>query len=157
MDDLVGLGWWGSCRGSSSTVPGASGRIEAAGADLSLGLVGIVRPGLTWLGAQRPFRLGVLRRGRYGGTNEARRRSPARPKPASASSTGPAWTALYSCGGASGFESSAMKITKEVVRQFEDDQKKHGTGVAIHNLLWQVAAALMKDLGVKRVRTSGVK
>lgn len=47
-----------------------------------------------------------------------------------------------------------MKITRAVVTQFEQDQKDHGTKVALSNLLWLVASDLMTDLGVTRVRTT---
>ena len=47
-----------------------------------------------------------------------------------------------------------MKITKALVKRFEDDQKAHSTAVAIHNVLWLVADSLLKDIGVKKVHTS---
>lgn len=47
-----------------------------------------------------------------------------------------------------------MKVTKVVVKQFELDQKEHGTKLAIINLLWSVASIMLTDLGVNRVRTS---
>jgi len=46
-----------------------------------------------------------------------------------------------------------MKVTSITVRQFETDQKKYGTEIAIFNLLWSKAAKDMMSLGVKRVRT----
>lgn len=47
-----------------------------------------------------------------------------------------------------------MRLTKAVVRQFESEQKQFGTKTALHNVLWQVAAGLLRDLGIKRIRTS---
>lgn len=47
-----------------------------------------------------------------------------------------------------------MKITKALVRRFEEEQREHGTATALHNVLWQVAATLYNDLGIKRIRTS---
>lgn len=47
-----------------------------------------------------------------------------------------------------------MKVTKELVKRFEEDQKYHSTAVAIHNVLWLVADSLLKDIGVKKVHTS---
>lgn len=47
-----------------------------------------------------------------------------------------------------------MKITKSVVRDFEDAQKQYGTKTALENLLWLAAAAIMKDIGVIRLKTT---
>ena len=46
-----------------------------------------------------------------------------------------------------------MKVTKELVKQFEEDQKKNGTHTAIYNLLWQVASGIFKDLGITSIKT----
>lgn len=46
-----------------------------------------------------------------------------------------------------------MKITKSVVRMFEDDQKEYGTETALFNILWQLAGDLLKDLGVTSIKT----
>jgi len=47
-----------------------------------------------------------------------------------------------------------MRLTKPLITLFEADQARYGTKVALHNLLWLQAAALFKDLGITRVRTS---
>jgi len=46
-----------------------------------------------------------------------------------------------------------MQLTKERIRFFEEDQKKHGTQVALYNIIWEVAADILKGVGVKRVKT----
>lgn len=50
-----------------------------------------------------------------------------------------------------------MKVTKELVKLFEQDQKAKGTAVAIHNVLWEHAVAQLKDLGIRKVTTVKVK
>ena len=47
-----------------------------------------------------------------------------------------------------------MKITKDLVKRFEEDQKRHSTAVAIHNVIWLIADELFKEIGVKKVHTS---
>jgi hypothetical protein len=47
-----------------------------------------------------------------------------------------------------------MRITKSVINSFEEDQRDHGTEVALHNILWQLAAGLLKDLGATKVTTT---
>ena len=47
-----------------------------------------------------------------------------------------------------------MKLTEPVVKQFENDQKKNGTRVALYNILWTVGASLLHDLGIKHISTS---
>ena len=47
-----------------------------------------------------------------------------------------------------------MKLSSSVIRQFENDQKAHGTRIALGNVIWQLASALLKDIGAKRVSTS---
>lgn len=47
--------------------------------------------------------------------------------------------------------------TKEYVRFFEKDQKQFGTETAISNLLWTVAADIMKQAGVKNIKTTYYK
>ena len=47
-----------------------------------------------------------------------------------------------------------MKLSKPVIKQFEQDQKVHGTKVALYNVIWVLAAELFKDIGVKRIRAS---
>ena len=46
-----------------------------------------------------------------------------------------------------------MKLTKTVVKHFENEQKAFGTKIALHNILWQVASELLKDLGIKSIKT----
>lgn len=48
-----------------------------------------------------------------------------------------------------------MKITKNVIRQFESEQKDFGTYVAVYNIVFLVATELLKDLGIKKVKTIG--
>jgi hypothetical protein len=47
-----------------------------------------------------------------------------------------------------------MKLTNAVIREFERDQRDYGTRTALHNLLWQVAAGVLRDLGAKRISTT---
>lgn len=44
-----------------------------------------------------------------------------------------------------------MKLTKAVVKQFENDQKANGTKVAIHNLVFIIASDLLHGVGVKNI------
>lgn len=46
-----------------------------------------------------------------------------------------------------------MILTNSRVKQFEQDQKDHGTKTAMYNLIWEVASNLFKEIGVKRVQT----
>ena len=46
-----------------------------------------------------------------------------------------------------------MKVTAELVKLFEREQKKYGTKVAVKNLLWLNAEKQLLDLGAKKVRT----
>lgn len=50
-----------------------------------------------------------------------------------------------------------MKITKALVKRFEEDQKQNGTNTAIYNVIWLIADELLKDLGVTKVHTSTKK
>ena len=47
-----------------------------------------------------------------------------------------------------------MKITKALVKQFEEDQKLRGTKLALTNVIWQLAAKLLYDLGVRSISTT---
>lgn len=47
-----------------------------------------------------------------------------------------------------------MKLTNQAVKQFEQDQKEHGTKVALYNIIWQLAADILKGIGVKHIKTS---
>jgi hypothetical protein len=47
-----------------------------------------------------------------------------------------------------------MKITKSLIRMFENDQENCGTEIAIYNLIWQISAELLKDIGIKQIKTS---
>jgi D-alanyl-D-alanine carboxypeptidase len=48
-----------------------------------------------------------------------------------------------------------MKLTKEVIKQFEQEQKDYGTKTALFNIIWQIAGQLMTDIGVKGIKTKG--
>jgi endonuclease YncB( thermonuclease family) len=47
-----------------------------------------------------------------------------------------------------------MKVTKDLVKMFESDQKKYGTETAIRNVLWLNGSELLHDLDVKKVKTT---
>ena len=47
-----------------------------------------------------------------------------------------------------------MKITKQLVKLYEDTYVKHGMKVVLHNWQWQIASELMKELGAKKVTTT---
>lgn len=44
--------------------------------------------------------------------------------------------------------------TPERVALFEEDQKKYGTQVAINNIVWQVAADIMRNIDVTKITTT---
>jgi hypothetical protein len=46
-----------------------------------------------------------------------------------------------------------MKLTKQIIKQFENEQKDYGTKTALFNIVWQIAGQLMKDIGVKGITT----
>lgn len=46
-----------------------------------------------------------------------------------------------------------MKITKTIIKQFENDQKEFGTKVALHNIIFIIATDILKDLGIKSIKT----
>lgn len=46
-----------------------------------------------------------------------------------------------------------MKLTKQFISQFEKWQKEYGTKVALYNVIWEIAADIFKEIGVKRIRT----
>lgn len=46
-----------------------------------------------------------------------------------------------------------MKITKTVVKQFEIEQKEFRTEIAIKNLVFRIASELLKDTGIKSIKT----
>ena len=48
-----------------------------------------------------------------------------------------------------------MKLTKQIIKQFENEQKDYGTRTALFNIIWQIAGQLMKDIGVKGISTKG--
>lgn len=50
-----------------------------------------------------------------------------------------------------------MKLTKQVVKQFESDQTNHGTQVALHNVLFIVADDILKGIGCTKVKVSHCK
>ena len=45
-----------------------------------------------------------------------------------------------------------MKLTDKVVRQFEAEQKEFGTKVALYNIIWLLAADILKGIGVKHIK-----
>lgn len=47
-----------------------------------------------------------------------------------------------------------MKLTKAVVKQFENDQNENGTNVAIHNLVFTIASDLLHGVGVKNIKVT---
>lgn len=44
-----------------------------------------------------------------------------------------------------------MKLTKQLIKLFESDQKNYGTEVALYNWQWMQAAKLFKDLGITSI------
>lgn len=46
-----------------------------------------------------------------------------------------------------------MKLTKQFIKHFEQEQKEYGTKTALFNVIWQVAADILKDIGIKSVKT----
>lgn len=48
-----------------------------------------------------------------------------------------------------------MKLTKNLVKHFEQEQKEFGTKVALFNIIWQVAADILKEIGIKTIKTKG--
>jgi len=46
-----------------------------------------------------------------------------------------------------------MRLTAQVIRQFESDQAIYGTAVALFNLLWLKAADDLQAIGVKKLTT----
>ena len=47
-----------------------------------------------------------------------------------------------------------MKITKSIIDQFEHERLYFGTEVALSNFQWQLAAGLLKDIGITAIKTS---
>jgi hypothetical protein len=47
-----------------------------------------------------------------------------------------------------------MKVTKALVKRFEEEQKKNDTETAIFNILWLSAVEMLNDIGVKQIKTS---
>lgn len=47
-----------------------------------------------------------------------------------------------------------MKLTKKEVEFFEEDQKQHGTKIAMFNLIWIIAVDMLNDIGVKNIKTN---
>lgn len=46
------------------------------------------------------------------------------------------------------------RIKRPTVKQFELDEADSGTAVALYNVIWEIAADILHDIGVKRIRTS---
>ena len=47
-----------------------------------------------------------------------------------------------------------MKLTKQIIKRFETEQKSWGTKVALSNILWIVASEILRDIEVKKITTS---
>ena len=47
-----------------------------------------------------------------------------------------------------------MKLNKDMIKHFEYEQKKYGTEIAIHNLIWELVSDIYKIIGVKKIKTS---
>lgn len=47
-----------------------------------------------------------------------------------------------------------MKLTKSNIKKFEQEQKDHGTEVALHNAFWSLAAGILRGIGCTRIRTT---
>lgn len=47
-----------------------------------------------------------------------------------------------------------MKLTRDVVKNFEHDQEHYGTKVALANVLWLSATDQLTDLGVTNIKTT---
>jgi hypothetical protein len=46
-----------------------------------------------------------------------------------------------------------MKLTKTVIKNFEQEQKEFGTKTALFNIIWIIASELLKDIGIKNIKT----
>lgn len=46
-----------------------------------------------------------------------------------------------------------MQLNTKLVKWFENEQRKHGTKIALYNLLWRHAAQALQDIGVRHIRT----
>jgi hypothetical protein len=46
-----------------------------------------------------------------------------------------------------------MKLTKQLIKNFEQEQKNYGTKVALYNVICLIAFGLLKDLGIKHIKT----
>jgi hypothetical protein len=44
-----------------------------------------------------------------------------------------------------------MKITEEIVKEFEQEQINYGTEIALSNVIFTVAHELLRDINVKKV------
>jgi hypothetical protein len=47
-----------------------------------------------------------------------------------------------------------MKLTRNVIRMFEEDQERYGTKTALYNVLWWNASEQLNDIGVKNIKTT---
>jgi len=46
-----------------------------------------------------------------------------------------------------------MKITKTITKQFENEQEEFGTKIALQNIIFILVTGLLKDLGIKSIKT----
>lgn len=48
-----------------------------------------------------------------------------------------------------------MKINwKKYTKQFETEQEEYGTETALKNVLWNIAAEILRSTGVKNIKTT---
>jgi hypothetical protein len=47
-----------------------------------------------------------------------------------------------------------MKLTKALIKRFEEEQKNYGTEVALSNIIFEIASDLLKDTGVIKIKVS---
>jgi hypothetical protein len=46
-----------------------------------------------------------------------------------------------------------MKLTKQFIKHFEQEQKSFGTNTALYNVIWLIASDLLKDIGITKIKT----
>lgn len=46
-----------------------------------------------------------------------------------------------------------MKLNKDKIEHFEEEQKEFGTKVALYNIIFEVASDILKDIGIRHIRT----
>ncbi len=58
--------------------------------------------------------------------------------------------ALLDQGSYVGVEAERFSFREKSYFSFEQEQKDHGTETALHNIIWTIAAEILKDLGIKK-------